>query len=98
MNHSCGEISIIGTVRSQGPVPAYQRDYFVYNTVWTLKVPRQRLLLRLAGFFGFSGAGEQIPRRTSTVRVPPSSSGLGHRPFKAAAGIRIPLGAPNFCR
>ena len=24
---------------------------------------------------------------------PPSSSGLGHRPFKAATGIRIPLGA-----
>jgi predicted MPP superfamily phosphohydrolase len=25
---------------------------------------------------------------------PPSSSGLGHRPFKAAARVRIPLGAP----
>ena len=25
--------------------------------------------------------------------APPSSSGLGHRPFKATAGIRIPLGA-----
>ena len=25
--------------------------------------------------------------------MPPSSSGLGHSPFKAAAGIRIPLGA-----
>ncbi len=25
--------------------------------------------------------------------TPPSSSGLGHRPFKATAGIRIPLGA-----
>jgi hypothetical protein len=24
---------------------------------------------------------------------PPSSSGLGHRPFKAAARVRIPLGA-----
>ena len=27
-------------------------------------------------------------------RKPPSSSGLGHRPFKAAARVRIPLGAP----
>ena len=26
-------------------------------------------------------------------RKPPSSSGLGHRPFKAAARVRIPLGA-----
>ena len=26
--------------------------------------------------------------------MPPSSSGLGHRPFKPAARIRIPLGAP----
>ena len=34
-----------------------------------------------------------IPRRP---RVPPSSSGLGHRPFKPAARIRIPLGAPVF--
>ena len=25
-------------------------------------------------------------------RKPPSSSGLGHRPFKAAARVRIPLG------
>ena len=25
--------------------------------------------------------------------LPPSSRGLGHRPFKAATGIRIPLGA-----
>ncbi len=25
--------------------------------------------------------------------MPPSSSGLGHHPFKVAAGIRIPLGA-----
>ena len=26
--------------------------------------------------------------------MPPSSRGLGYRPFKAATGIRIPLGAP----
>ena len=27
--------------------------------------------------------------------APPSSRGLGYRPFKAATGIRIPLGAPT---
>ncbi len=27
--------------------------------------------------------------------LPPSSSGLGHWPFKPEAGVRIPLGAPN---
>jgi hypothetical protein len=27
--------------------------------------------------------------------VPPSSSGLGYRPFKAVTRIRIPLGAPG---
>jgi hypothetical protein len=27
-----------------------------------------------------------------SCRKPPSSSGLGHRPFKAAARVRIPLG------
>ena len=31
--------------------------------------------------------------RFGSANVPPSSSGLGHRPFKATAGIRIPLGA-----
>src|ERR1700744_266558 len=32
----------------------------------------------------------------TAVRVPgpPSSSGPGHRPFKAAARVRIPLGVP----
>ena len=34
-------------------------------------------------------------RRASPPK-PPSSSGLGHRPFKAAARVRIPLGAPEF--
>jgi hypothetical protein len=39
------------------------------------------------------------PQRTGVRRIPtllegsaPSSSGLGHRPFKAAARVRIPLG------
>ena len=31
----------------------------------------------------------------SLVIVAPSSSGLGHSPFKAAAGIRIPVGLPR---
>jgi hypothetical protein len=30
---------------------------------------------------------------TMVAVLPPSSRGLGHRPFKAATGIRIPLGA-----
>src|SRR5580704_12310838 len=38
-------------------------------------------------------AGERLSRAASK---PPSSSGLGHRPFKATARVRIPLGAP--CR
>ena len=37
-------------------------------------------------------AGATGSRRRSR-RKPPSSSGLGHRPFKAAARVRIPLGA-----
>ena len=37
----------------------------------------------------------RAPRATAAKAVePPSSSGLGHRPFKAAARVRIPLGAP----
>src|SRR6266567_6335509 len=31
--------------------------------------------------------------KTAVTVEPPSSSGLGHRPFKAAARVRIPLGA-----
>ena len=42
----------------------------------------------------------QFRRRDDAARLRPrqplSSSGLGHRPFKAAARVRIPLGAP--CR
>jgi hypothetical protein len=36
--------------------------------------------------------GRQGSRRLRPPE-PPSSSGLGHRPFKAAARVRIPLGA-----
>ena len=31
---------------------------------------------------------------SSTAKRPPSSSGLGHRPFTAATRVRIPLGVP----
>ena len=31
---------------------------------------------------------------SSTANRPPSSSGLGHRPFTAATRVRIPLGVP----
>ena len=29
-----------------------------------------------------------------SASAPPSSRGLGHRPFKPATGVRIPLGVP----
>jgi hypothetical protein len=38
--------------------------------------------------------GRQGSRRLRPPE-PPSSSGLGHRPFKAAARVRIPLGAQS---
>jgi hypothetical protein len=34
-----------------------------------------------------------MPSAAVKPTAPPSSSGLGHRPFKAAARVRIPLGA-----
>src|SRR5579859_818321 len=37
--------------------------------------------------------GGLIRLRWPRPSAPPSSSGLGHRPFKAAARVRIPLGA-----
>ena len=37
--------------------------------------------------------GGLIRLRRPRSSGPPSSSGLGHRPFKAAARVRIPLGA-----
>jgi hypothetical protein len=41
------------------------------------------------------GPRRRAPRVPAARAVePPSSSGLGHRPFKAAARVRIPLGAP----
>ena len=36
----------------------------------------------------------RVPQALNWVR-PPSSSGLGHRPFKVAARVRIPLGVPQ---
>jgi hypothetical protein len=43
----------------------------------------------------WGGPRRQAPRETAAKAAePPSSSGLGHRPFKAAARVRIPLGAP----
>ena len=37
--------------------------------------------------------GGLMPSTAAKPTAPPSSSGLGHRPFKAAARVRIPLGA-----
>ena len=39
--------------------------------------------------YNSSRGGERV------FEMPPSSSGLGHWPFKPEAGVRIPLGAPN---
>lgn len=42
----------------------------------------------------------RILRRASDILCPasPSSSGLGHRPFKAVTRVRVPLGAPeSYC-
>src|ERR1700689_2600409 len=40
-----------------------------------------------------------IPRSSTmialAVRLSPSSRGLGHRPFTAVTGVRIPLGTPS---
>jgi hypothetical protein len=51
---------------------------------------------RVAGRVGpVRSTGVPIPRRSVesvTFLRSPSSSGLGHRPFKAAARVRIPLG------
>src|SRR5260221_352308 len=42
----------------------------------------------------WGGPRRRAPGATAAVVVePPSSSGLGHRPFKAAARVQIPLGA-----
>ena len=45
---------------------------------------------RLHGMQEVSGS---IPL-TSTNRKSPSSRGLGHRPFTAVTGVRIPVGTP----
>ena len=53
------------------------------------------------GTFNPKVAGSRPARPTTKPAAcarhrPPSSSGQGLRPFKAATGIRIPLGAPDF--
>ena len=34
------------------------------------------------------------PESSTTIHLSPSSRGLGHRPFTAVTGVRIPLGTP----
>ncbi len=41
-------------------------------------------------------AGSIPAGTTIKVNLPPSSSGLGHRPFTAKAGVQIPLGVPFY--
>src|SRR6516162_9585124 len=58
--------------------------------------PFAPLALPGAAFVPYAGAvpdgGRHGFEAARTVAKPPSSSGLGHRPFKAAARVRIPLG------
>ncbi len=39
--------------------------------------------------------GSIPPGSTKVLYASPSSRGLGHRPFTAATGVRIPLGTPR---
>src|SRR5690606_15209656 len=48
------------------------------------------LLLRRSSPYAYGGLG--APRRHGRPNGPPSSSGLGPRPFTAVARVRIPLG------
>ncbi len=46
---------------------------------------------------GMQEVGGSIPPGSTTRQIPtsPSSRGLGHRPFTAVTGVRIPLGTPS---
>ena len=58
--------------------------------------PARRSALLVPVSVPYAGAvpdGGLIRLRRPRPSAPPSSSGLGHRPFKAAARVRIPLGA-----
>ncbi len=50
---------------------------------------------RPAGGYTFAAAPKAGGGAGASALEPPSSSGLGFRPFKAATRVRIPLGAPN---
>ncbi len=51
------------------------------------------------GVAGSNPARLTITKFKQFIEAVPSSRGLGHRPFKAAARVRIPLGPPLYsCR
>ena len=85
---SVGPRSRGGGHPSTGRMPAGVPDHGVIGgTLW--RECRLSPMLGQSPTAGAKGHGGGGRRR------PPSSSGLGHRPFKAAARVRIPLGAPS---
>ena len=44
------------------------------------------------------GVPGSTPGRLTIQTAVPSSSGLGHRPFKAATRVQTPLGPPFYCQ
>ena len=40
-----------------------------------------------------AASGVRIPPLPLNTRLAPSSSGLGHRPFTAGTGVRVPVGS-----
>ena len=47
-------------------------------------------------YFSSGKMQRSVAKHARLRHVPPSSRGLGHRPFKAKTGIRIPLGVPPY--
>ena len=86
----------VATPRGEAP------DRAIRNAAQRREQMLSRLRRRARGAEQANGAATHRAAAPSCCRytspaahlVPPSSSGLGHRPFKPAARIRIPLGAP----
>ena len=73
-----------------GRVPGHRRPKFPSDLIGA----RSTLLVPVSvPYAGAVPDGGLIRLRRPMPSAPPSSSGLGHRPFKAAARVRIPLGA-----
>ncbi len=71
----------------RGPLSADAQRLLFSNVV--LRVPS---LLRLLW------TRSRYRRHARSINESPSSRGLGHRPFTAVTGVRIPLGTPHLCK